>query len=157
MGEQSSIWFGAVLRADLLAILIGNQCNIQDNAVVHITADRPLKNHDGSVVRDERGHPVGTRLGHGVTVGHGAVIHACDIAQRVLIGMGAIVLDGACIGNDVIVAAGTLVPPGMSIPDGVLVKGNPAQIARALTEKDFLMLRQSAASYAAYAREYANE
>jgi gamma-carbonic anhydrase len=113
--EESSVWYGAVLRGDLNRITIGPRSNVQDNAVVHI--DTPNE----------------TRLGELVTVGHSAIVHACTIDDEVLIGMGAIILDGAEIGARSIIGANALVTLGTKIPPGSLVLGSPAKVKRALT------------------------
>src|SRR6059058_280118 len=113
--EESSVWCGAVLRGDINRIIIGPRSNVQDNAVVHI--DTPNE----------------TRLGELVTVGHSAIVHACIIDDEVLIGMGAIILDGAEIGARSIIGANALVTLGTKIPPGSLVLGSPAKVKRALT------------------------
>jgi len=113
--EESSVWYGAVLRGDINRITIGPRSNVQDNAVVHI--DTPNE----------------TRLGELVTVGHSAIVHACTIDDEVLIGMGAIILDGAEIGARSIIGANALVTLGAKIPPGSLVLGSPAKVKRALT------------------------
>ena len=113
--EESSVWYGAVLRGDINRITIGPRSNVQDNAVVHI--DTPNE----------------TRLGELVTVGHSAIVHACTIDDEVLIGMGAIILDGSEIGARSIIGANTLVTLGTQIPPGFLVLGSPAKVKRALT------------------------
>jgi carbonic anhydrase/acetyltransferase-like protein (isoleucine patch superfamily) len=112
--EESSVWYGAVLRGDINRIVVGPRSNIQDNAVVHLDTAFP------------------TILGELVTVGHSAVVHACRIDNEVLIGMGAIVLDGAEVGARSIVGANTLVTSGMKIPPGSLVLGSPAKIVKQL-------------------------
>ena len=106
--EECSIWFHAVVRAEAESIRIGRGSNVQDNAVIHVDA----------------GHPV--RIGTGVTIGHGAIIHGCSIGDNTLIGMGAIILNGASIGKNCIIGAGAVVRG--KIPDGSVVIGNPAQI-----------------------------
>src|SRR5207244_4950380 len=113
--EESSVWYGAVLRGDINRIIIGPRSNVQDNAVVHIDTGDP------------------TTVGELVTIGHSAIVHACKIDNEVLIGMGAIVLDGAEIGARTIIGANALVTLGMSIPAGSLVLGSPAKIRRQLT------------------------
>ncbi|MBI2389115.1 MAG: gamma carbonic anhydrase family protein [Deltaproteobacteria bacterium] len=148
IGEQSSVWFGAVIRADLLAIVIGARTNIQDNAVVHITNEAPLEGVDS------RGARVGTRIGDEVTVGHGAIVHACTIGDRVLVGMGSIILDGAVIGNDVLIAAGSVVPPGSVIPDGVVVMGSPAKVRGPLRESDRFWSHRASQMYVGYADRF---
>lgn len=118
LGEDVSIWYGAVLRADINTISIGARSNIQDNAVLHL-ADN-----------------FGVVLGEDVVVGHGAILHACRIGNNVLVGMGSIVMDGAEIGDDCVIAAGALVPPGKKIPAGSLVVGAPGKIARETTQAE---------------------
>jgi carbonic anhydrase/acetyltransferase-like protein (isoleucine patch superfamily) len=113
--EESSVWYGAVLRGDINRIVIGPRSNIQDNAVVHLDDAYP------------------TILGELVTVGHSAIVHACKIDDEVLIGMGSIVLDGAEIGARSIIGANALVTLGMKIPPGSLVLGSPAKIRRQLS------------------------
>jgi len=113
--EESSVWYDAVLRGDINRIIIGPRSNVQDNAVVHI--DTPNE----------------TRLGELVTVGHSAIVHACTIDDEVLVGMGAIILDGAEIGARSIIGANALVTLGTKIPPGSLALGSPAKVKRALT------------------------
>jgi carbonic anhydrase/acetyltransferase-like protein (isoleucine patch superfamily) len=112
--EESSVWYGAVLRGDINRIVIGPRSNIQDNAVVHLDT------------------AFSTTLGELVTVGHGAVVHACRIDDEVLIGIGAIVLDGAEVGARSIIGANALVTLSMKIPPGSLVLGSPARIVKQL-------------------------
>jgi carbonic anhydrase/acetyltransferase-like protein (isoleucine patch superfamily) len=118
LGEDVSIWYNAVLRADINTIVVGARSNIQDNAVIHL-ADN-----------------YGVELGEDVVVGHSAIIHACTIGNNVLVGMGSIVMDGAEIGDDCIIAAGALVPPGKKIPAGSMVVGAPGKIARETTQAE---------------------
>lgn len=134
--EHSSIWYNTVLRGDGNYIKIGRYTNVQDNTVVHISSLYP------------------TIIGDYVTIGHSAIVHACTIGNNVLIGMGAIILDGAEIGNETIVGAGSLVPPGKKIPSGVLAIGSPARIVRELTEEEKNSLRDSAEKYAQYGAEH---
>ena len=129
LGKDVSIWYGAVLRADINTIVIGDRCNIQDNAVLHL-ADT-----------------FGVVLGEDVVVGHSAILHACTIGNNVLIGMGAIVMDGAEIGDDCVIAAGALVPPGKKIPAGSLVVGSPGKVARDTTEAERESNRSMALKY----------
>lgn len=114
IGKQSSIWYGSVLRGDINYIQIGSFSNLQDGVIGHLSDDRPLL------------------VGDYVTVGHGAIIHACTIEDECLIGMNATVLDGAVVGKQSIIAAGTVVPAGMLIPPGSLVAGVPGTIKRQL-------------------------
>ena len=113
VADESSVWFGCVLRADVNTIRIGARTNIQDLSVVHVQGG---------------GFP--TILGDDVTVGHGAIVHGCHVGDRVLVGMQACVMDGAVIGNESLVAAGALVTPGTQVPAGVVVAGRPARVTR---------------------------
>ena len=113
--EESSVWYGAVLRGDINRIIIGPRSNVQDNAVVHLDTNYP------------------TTVGELVTVGHSAIVHACKIDNEVLVGMGAIILDDVEVGARSIIGANALVTIGMKIPPGSLVLGSPAKIRRQLT------------------------
>ncbi len=137
VGAQSSVWFNAVIRGDVHHIRIGVRTNIQDNATLHVTANR---------------WP--TLLGDDVTVGHAVVLHGCRIGNRCLIGMGAIVMDGAEIGNDCLVGAGALVTPGTRVAPGQLVLGRPAAASRPLRPEELTSLRASAAHYVEHAASY---
>lgn len=130
LGEEASIWFGAVLRADLNSIRVGRRSNLQDGVVVHVNAG------------DDR-----TTVGDEVTVGHRAVLHGCRLERRCLVGMGSVVLDGAVVGEEAMVAAGALVPPGLVVPPRVLVRGVPGRVARPLTDSEVARLEWSAAHY----------
>lgn len=134
--DDVSIWPGVVLRGDVHRIEVGARSNIQDNTVGHVT-------HDGPQV------PGGLALliGEDVTVGHAAVLHACTIGDRCLVGMGALVLDGAVVEDDVMIGAGSLVAPGKRLTSGRLYRGRPARPARDLTDDELAMLRYSAAHY----------
>jgi len=116
--KRASVWFNAVLRADIADIVVGEYSNVQDNSVIHVDYDVPVI------------------VGDYVTIGHGAILHACKIGNNTLVGMGAIILDRALIGNNCLVAAGSLVPPGKTYPDGSLILGNPATVVRTLTEAE---------------------
>jgi len=137
IGDESSVWFGVMMRGDVHEIRIGKRTNIQDNAVVHVT--RKVS---------------GTYIGDEVTVGHAAVIHACTIGDRSLIGMGAIILDEAVVEPGAMVAAGAVVPPKKTVPTGQLWGGNPARYMRDLTEEEKAFLPQSAENYVRLAAEY---
>ncbi len=137
IGEDSSVWFGTVVRGDVNRIRIGARTNLQDHVVVHGTAGT---------------HP--TTVGDDVTVGHRAVLHGCTVKDRCLVGIGAIVMDGAVVGPDAMVGAGALVPPGMVVPPGKLVLGSPARVKRDLTPEELASLRDSAARYVGYAAKY---
>jgi carbonic anhydrase/acetyltransferase-like protein (isoleucine patch superfamily) len=134
IGEDSSIWFGTVVRGDVNFIRIGARTNVQDHTVVHVTTAT---------------HP--TVIGDDVTIGHRAVLHGCTVHDRCLVGIGAIVLDGAVVGPDAMIGAGALVPPGAVVPPGTLVMGAPAKPRRALTPEELAFLKRSAANYVSLA------
>ena len=133
LGDGSSIWYHAVLRADINRIVVGDHTNIQDNSVLHL-AD------DFSCV-----------LGSYVTVGHAAILHACTIGDEVLVGMGSTVLDGAVVGEQSLIGANALVTPGTQIPPGSLVLGTPAKVVRKLTWQERSELKGWAEKYVRYA------
>jgi carbonic anhydrase/acetyltransferase-like protein (isoleucine patch superfamily) len=118
IGAYSSVWYGAVLRGDINRIVVGHHTNIQDNAVLHLADDFPCI------------------VGNWVTIGHSAIVHACKVGDEVLVGMGAVILDGAIIGKQSIIGAKALVTQGMKIPPGSLAVGAPAKIVRKLTKKE---------------------
>ncbi|HTV85519.1 MAG TPA: gamma carbonic anhydrase family protein [Dyella sp.] len=136
VGEDASIWPGAVLRGDVHYIRIGARSNVQDGSIVHVTHDGPYS---------PGGFP--TIVGEGVTIGHAAVIHACTIEDYCLIGMHATVLDGATIKKYGFVGAGSVVPPGKVVGERELWLGNPAQRVRVLTDKQIEQLHYSADHY----------
>jgi len=136
IGEESSVWFGAIIRADINAITIGARSNIQDNAVIHV-ADA-----------------YAARIGDLVTVGHSAIVHACTIGDEVLVGMGAIIMDGAEIGARCIIGAGALVTGGTIIPSGSLILGSPAKVVRALSIEEQNSIRVWAERYVILSRVY---
>ena len=133
LGDGSSVWYNAVLRGDINCILVGHHTNIQDGAVLHLEQNLPCV------------------VGNYVTIGHMAVVHACTVGDESLIGMGAVVLDGAKIGNQCLVGARSLVTKGKQIPDGSLVIGSPAEVVRSLSAEERAALRSSAERYAANA------
>lgn len=137
IGSEAGIWFGVVLRGDVNTIRIGCRTNLQDGTVVHVTSGT---------------HP--TVVGDEVTVGHGARLHGCTIADGSLIGIGAIVLDGAVIGEQALVAAGSLVVPGTVVPPRSLVTGSPAKVRRTLSDLERQQLAQLAARYVVYRLDY---
>jgi len=137
IGEDASIWFNTVVRADCHYIRIGARTNIQDNSVIHIT--------QGTAP---------TVIGSEVTVGHAAIIHGCTIADRCLIGMGSVILDGAIIRENSLVAAGALVPPGKEYPPGSLIRGSPATVARPLRPDEIECIKQSVLNYLTYKKGY---
>ncbi|MBL8143990.1 MAG: gamma carbonic anhydrase family protein [Acidobacteria bacterium] len=140
IGDASSVWMNVVIRGDVHRIRIGARTNIQDGTIVHVMRDT---------------HP--TTLGDEVTIGHAAVLHGCTIHDRVLVGMGAIVLNGALIEEDCIIAAGALVVEGARIPARSLVMGRPAAVKRALTDTEVASIRDYAARYVAYRLDYLDE
>lgn len=136
IGENTSIWYNCVLRGDENKISIGRDTNIQDGTVIHISKDYE------------------TLIGDYVTVGHKAIVHACKIGNNVLVGMGAIILDGAEIEDNVLIGAGSIVTPGKKIPSGSLVLGSPAKVIRQLSGEEIQQLKQSAADYVKYAQNH---
>lgn len=137
IGAESSVWMNVVVRGDVHRIRIGRRSNIQDLTMVHVMRHT---------------HP--TTIGDEVTIGHSATIHGCTIEDRVLVGMGAILLNGCRIGSDSIVAAGTLVPEEMVIPPGSLVMGAPAKVRRPLTDEERQSIRWYADNYVGYRLDY---
>lgn len=138
IGENSSVWYGTVIRGDVNSITIGNRTNVQDNATIHVSSLYE------------------TVVGDDVTIGHNALVHACTIGNRVLIGMGAIVLDGAVIEDDVIIGAGALIPSGKVIPSNSLVIGSPGKIVRSLNDDDLSGLLHSSKNYVKEASRHKN-
>jgi len=136
LGEESSVWYNTVIRGDINEIKIGAHSNIQDGSVVHLADD------------------YGAYVGEYVTVGHKALIHACSIDDEVLIGMGAIVLDGVEIGARSIVGAGALVTKGRVIPPGSLVMGSPAKVVRQLDQTEQLAIKSWAEKYVEVAKKH---
>ncbi len=137
LGEDTSVWMNAVLRGDVHSIRIGARSNVQDCAVLH-----GMRNL----------HPV--IVGSGVTIGHNATVHGCTIEDDVLIGIGAVVLNGALIGRESIVAAGALVPEGVVIPPRSLVAGLPGKVRRGLTDADVETIQTYARNYLDYKQVY---
>ena len=134
--EGANIWYNTVVRGDVEPIVIGNGTNVQDLSVLHTS----------------KGFP--TTIGKDVTIGHRAICHGCTIEDNVLIGMGAIVLDGAYIESNVIIGAGSLVPPKKRIPSGSLVMGSPAKVVRTLSEEEIEHIKQSAKNYVELSQHY---
>ena len=137
IGEESSIWYGTVVRGDVMPIRIGARTSIQDNSVIHVTSDFS-----------------GTEIGSDCTIGHNAIIHACTVEDFCLIGMGSILLDGAVIGRGSLVGAGALVTPGTVIPPGSLVVGAPAKVKRPINDKEREQIAYGAQHYVELARRY---
>jgi carbonic anhydrase/acetyltransferase-like protein (isoleucine patch superfamily) len=137
IGAESSIWMQVVLRGDVHHIRIGDRSNVQDGSVVHVM---------------HGAHPA--VIGHDVTIGHVAIVHGCTIEDRVLVGMGAIVLNGARVGADSIVAAGSLVTEGFVVPPRSLVMGSPGKVRRALSDVEVASILEYAANYVRYRQDY---
>jgi len=137
LGEQSSVWFNSVLRGDVQQIRVGRRSNIQDLCMVHVVRDR-----------------FATQLGDEVTVGHHVVLHGCRLGNRILVGMGAILLDGVKVGDDCVIAAGTLLTPGTEIPPGSLVMGSPGRVKRPVSDEERAWIARTAEHYVGYAQEY---
>ncbi len=129
LGSDTTVWYSATLRGDMAPITIGRGTNVQDNAVIHVNNGMP------------------THLGENITVGHGAILHACTIGSGTLVGMGAIVLDGATVGEDSLVAAGAVVPPNKSYPPRSLLMGSPAKVVRELTAEELEGMATNVAHY----------
>ena len=143
LADDVSIWPMCVLRGDVNAIKVGKRTNIQDGSVLHVA-----RKGEASI----EGYSL--EIGDDVTVGHKAMLHACQIGDRVLIGMGSIVLDNARIDDDVILGAGSLVPPNKHLESGYLYLGSPAKAVRKLTTDEFAFLKRSAAHYVKLKDEY---
>ncbi len=140
IGDYCAIMFGAIIRGDVNYIRIGNNTNVQDNAVLHVTRDKfPLV------------------IGNNVSIGHGAIVHGCIVEDDVLIGIGAKILDGAKIGKNCIIAAGAVVKEGDIIPPNSLVTGIPGKIKKQLNKKDIERIKFSAESYKITREDYLNE
>jgi gamma-carbonic anhydrase len=137
IGAESSVWMNVVIRGDVNRIRIGKRTNIQDLTMVHVM---------------HQTHP--TTIGDTVTIGHSAVIHGCTIEDRVLVGMQAMLLNGAHVEHDCIVAAGTLLTEGTRIPAGSLVMGRPGKVTRPLTEAELAEIRRLSEAYVNYRLDY---
>lgn len=136
LGEDSSVWFGVVIRADIASVRIGKRCSIQDGTVIHVDRDYP------------------TILGDDVTIGHKAMLHGCKIGNGSLVGMGAIILDGAEIGAGSIVAAGSVVTPGKKFPNGTMIMGTPAKVVKELSSEEQAKFIAHAKKYVGYKDQY---
>ena len=144
LGDDVSVWPFTVVRGDVNFIRVGDRTNVQDGSVIHVSHDGPHAKLGGFA----------TRIGSDVTIGHKAIIHACTIEDAVLIGMGAIVLDGAVVRKHGFVGAGALVPPGKVVGEGELWLGNPAKKARLLSDAEIEALYYSAGHYVRLKDEY---
>ena len=136
LGDNSNIWCGACIRGDQSPIVIGKNTNVQDNATIHVSLNSTCE------------------LGDFVTVGHNAVVHSAKVGNCTIIGMGAIILDGAEIGENCVIGAGSLIPPNKKIPAGSVVVGNPYKIIRQVSEGDIEHNIANANAYVALASEY---
>ncbi len=139
LGPDSSVWYGCVLRGDINTIEIGEGTNVQDGAVVHLADD------------------YGVKVGNYTTIGHSAIVHACEIGNECLIGMGATVLDGAKIGDQCIVGANALVKQRFEAPPGSMILGSPAKVVRSLTPEERAGLKPWAEKYVQVARAHAKK
>ncbi len=140
IGNYVNIWFGSIIRGDVHSIKIGNRTNIQDNTVIHVTADESP-----------------TSIGNGVTIGHSSIIHGCNIQNDCLIGMGAIIMDDAIIGEGSLIGAGSLIPPKMNVPKRSLVIGRPGKIIRKVSKVETSMILERSKEYIDLASIYINE
>jgi len=137
IGDRSSVWFNTIVRGDVNYIRIGKETNIQDQSTLHVTTDRfPLN------------------IGSRVTIGHGATVHGCTVEDECLIGIGAIILDGAYIERHAVVAAGAVVTPGTRVPAKSMVAGIPARVVRELNAEEVVKIVQTARHYVKLAEEY---
>ena len=137
LGEESSVWFSAVIRGDVNFVRVGRGTNLQDGTVLHVN-----RNGTPTILEDY------------VTVGHAARLHGCHIKSNCLIGIGAVVLDGAVLEEECVVAAGAVVSPGTLVPKGSVLMGAPARVKRSVTEKDLEWIYRSAKNYIGLAAEY---
>jgi len=140
IGAHSSVWFNTVIRGDVCPIRIGEKTSVQDNSTLHVTHDTGPLN-----------------IGNCVTIGHGAVLHACTVKDYVLIGMGAVLLDDCVIEPWSIVAAGSLVRQGFTVPSGMLVAGVPAKVMRPITDAERRNIEESPENYVRYSQNYREE
>ena len=136
IGKKSSVWFGAVLRGDMNSITVGDNSNIQDNAVIHV------------------GLNTSVTIGNGVSVGHGACVHGATVGDNTLIGMNSVILDGAKIGKDCIIGAGAVVTAGTVIPDGSMALGTPAKVVKKTDIKQVLSNKTNAVAYVSLAKNF---
>jgi carbonic anhydrase/acetyltransferase-like protein (isoleucine patch superfamily) len=137
IGAESSVWMNVVMRGDVHRIRIGDRSNVQDGTVVHVMRGT---------------HP--TTIGNEVTVGHGVLVHGCTVHDRVLVGMGAILLNGVEVGADSIVAAGSLLTEGTVVPPRSMVMGSPGKVRRALSDAEVASIRDYAERYVGYRLDY---
>lgn len=143
LGDDCSVWPGAVIRGDMHHIRIGARSSVQDRAVLHITHASDFNPGGWPLV-----------IGDDVTIGHGACLHGCSVGNRVLVGIGSTVLDGAVVEDEVIIGAGTLVPPGKTLSSGYLYVGSPCKQARPLKDSEKAFFKYSAQNYVKLKDEY---
>ncbi|MBZ9570090.1 gamma carbonic anhydrase family protein [Methanobrevibacter sp. TMH8] len=136
IGEESSVWYNAVIRGDRGPIVIGKNSNVQDNCIIHCS------------------DTLTTTLGDYVSIGHGAIVHGCQIGENVIIGMNSTILNDAKIGNDSLVGAGSVVTQGKEFPDKSLILGTPAKLIRELTDEEVEKLKVNALIYVELAKEH---
>ncbi len=146
LGDDVSVWPGAIVRGDMHTIRIGARTSVQDGSVLHITHASDF---------NPGGWPL--TIGSEVTIGHNATLHGCTLGDRILVGMGAIVMDGAVIENDVVIAAGALVTPKKTLESGYLYAGSPAKQVRPLSEKEMAFFSYSAGNYVRLKDEHISE
>jgi len=146
LAEDVSVWPLVAARGDVNQIIIGARTNIQDGSVLHVTR---------RTTANPAGHPL--IIGEDVTIGHKVMLHGCRLGNRILVGMGSIILDGAIVEDEVLIGAGTLVPPGKRLETGYLYMGSPAKHARALTDQERHFLKESAQNYVELKNDYLSE
>ena len=146
IGDDSSIWHMVAARGDVNHIVIGERTNVQDGTVLHVTRKSP---------GNPQGYPL--LIGDDVTIGHKCMLHGCQLGNRILVGMGAIIMDGAVVQDDVFIGAGTLVPPNKTLESGYLYVGNPMEKKRPLSDKERAFLKQSAINYVELKDDYLQE
>ncbi len=146
LGDGSSVWPMTVIRGDINHIRIGRKTSVQDGSILHVTHDGPF---------NPGGYPL--LIGDEVTIGHQVMLHGCTIGNRILIGMAAMVMDGAVVEDEVIIGAGSLVPPGKTLESGHLYLGRPAKAVRPLKEKEFGFFSYTAQRYVDMAADYLAE
>ncbi|QTH63010.1 gamma carbonic anhydrase family protein [Psychrosphaera ytuae] len=146
LGDDVSIWPLVAARGDVNTISIGARSNIQDGSVLHVTRRSPS---------NPNGYPL--IIGEDVTVGHKAMLHGCQLGNRILVGMGCVVMDGVVVEDDVIIGAGSVVPPNKRLEAGHLYVGNPAKLARPLKESELTFLKVSSDNYVKLKNEYLGE
>lgn len=134
--KDVNVWFGTRIRADINKVSIGENSNIQENSVIHVDANSPVI------------------IGKNVTVGHSVIIHGCEIADNVLVGMGTTILNNAKIGKNTIIGASSLITQGKEFPEGVLILGNPAKVIRELTNDEIKSIQRSADNYVTLSKKY---